>query len=87
MNADELAREYVAALRSTQFAHLGPLLEAGVGGRALAIAAPSLMRIEVEKGGLYQPSPDGRPHFITPVRVDGWLSPESCDPDETAGWV
>src|SRR2546421_7018607 len=81
-SAADMQREYLTALRSTSFADLAPLREAGVGGPGLAIG-PAVAAIRVSKGR-FEFDPDGdATAFIVPVRVDNPISPEATDPVHT----
>src|SRR3977135_4098316 len=57
ISAADLHREYIGALRSTSFADLAPLREAGVGGPGLAIG-PAVAAVRISKGR-FEFDPDG----------------------------
>jgi hypothetical protein len=82
MTARDLEEEYLAALRGTSLADLAPLRAAGIGGHALAAAAPAVSRIAIT-GDSYVPDPEGGVAYLLPVRVDDAISPEAADPAET----
>src|SRR6266513_2617552 len=67
--ARALAHECFAALHSTQFADLKPLVAAGISWRAISVAVPAHTRIEVSKGGIFEFDEAGGSAFVMPVRV------------------
>jgi hypothetical protein len=79
-----LDREYLAALRTTSFANLAPLLAAGIPWRAIAAVAPALAMVRVDRLGItFEPDEDGAAAYVFPVRVGPATTPESGDPLDT----
>src|SRR4051812_42542092 len=81
MSAANIIDEYLAALRTTSFADLAPLRQAGVGGPGLTVG-PALASIQVADCR-FQFDPDGDERaFIVPIRIGNPISPEASDPVE-----
>jgi hypothetical protein len=81
MNTRSLATEMRVARSALMPEHWDELTEHGVpvpliANYGLVGAAP----IRVDKSGLYEPAPDGRLAYITPVRIDNELTPEAEQP-------
>lgn len=77
----DLQAEYLAALGDTTAKSLRSLYDAGATDRGIALAAPALARLQLHRGGLFEPDPEGTAAaFIVPVRVECPETPESPDP-------
>jgi hypothetical protein len=80
----QLDREHWAALRSTRFADLTPLVAAGVDWRAITEAVPAFTAIaKVTDPTGFEYDPEGADAFLLPVRADDPMTPESTDPHLT----
>ena len=75
----DLCRKYRAALRSTRFADLAPMVGAGVGWRAITCVVPAFATIRVT-GGIFEFDESGGDAFVVPVRIENPITPEAFDP-------
>jgi len=78
----DLAREYLAAMRAITPADIGELVDAGVDPADACWHAGVTRIAHMADTGLYEPDDEtGGLAFITPVRVDDDVTPESPDPE------
>lgn len=81
MKTREIASELNAAIDALDEGQRNLLVAHGVGRNDLALGLVGAALIRVEGTTRFAPDPEGRPAFITPVRVQYAETPESVAPD------